>query len=342
MKKSDMDFNSQIEKLKDDCIIKKYFNGKNLIDFMHLYIKIDRLLEKKHVNIENDDFIDELCNNLKNHIEQVFDKKIKKDTFDIIDTKMFLKTFLSSEVEVENDNIYIIKHNKPKVMICSKNVDGVISRKDVDKFYNMIKNNNCCGILCNAYGGIVDKDHLSIDVINNNIVVFIHKHKFDDTMIKMALNIIYNMYNMLREKEGVMIDTKLFNNLKHEYLYFVQSFDNHMDMLKSNIDSLSNLKLTLLDNFFKRKIISSDTKPFSCYLCGTGFTSDKALKRHSKNMHPKEKKTKIIKTNDPESDNESDNEKDNDSENDNSNDVENDYKPPKEDPTYHHTNVIDF
>jgi hypothetical protein len=111
-----------------------------------------------------------------------------------------------------------------------------------------------------------------------------------------------------------------------------------MDMLKSNIDSLSNLKLTLLDNFFKRKIISSDTKPFSCYLCGTGFTSDKALKRHSKNMHPKEKKTKIIKTNDPESDNESDN----DSENDNSNDVENDYKPPKEDPTYHHTNVIDF
>lgn len=297
-KNSKMDFDIQIEKLKDDYVIKKYFNGKNLLDFMHLYIKIDKLLEKngnKDVSKEDPNYIEEICDNLKHHIEQLVEKSvnIKINNNEVNDSNYNFSNIFSDAEIIKDDNnkdiVFVESDDKPKILICSKESDSVISKKDVETFYNDIKKNKCSGILCNAYGGIANKEHLSIDVVENNIVVFIHKHKYDDVLLKMGVNIIYNVHNIFKDKDkdSVCIDSRLFNNLKHEYNYFLQSYDNHLEIIKSNIEALSKLKLTLLDNFFKRKIVTNDTKPFSCHLCGTGFTSDKALKRHSKNQHQK-------------------------------------------------------
>ena len=66
----------------------------------------------------------------------------------------------------------------------------------------------------------------------------------------------------------------------------MQSYDYHLEIIKTNINSLSKLKFTLLDHFFKRKTsTTSELKQFSCHLCSTGCSSDKALKRHYKEQH---------------------------------------------------------
>ena len=185
-------------------------------------------------------------------------------------------------------DIHIIKDNKPKILIDSKHFDTTVPKKDLDKFYADIQLQNCSGILCNAFGGIANRKDFSIDFVDNNILVFIHNHRFDNSLFTLAVNIIYNMHEHIKDKQNdcVTIDQRLFNNLKIEYSFFLQSYDYHLEIIKTNINSLSKLKFTLLDHFFKRKTsTTSELKQFTCHLCSTGCSSDKALKRHYKEQH---------------------------------------------------------
>lgn len=187
-------------------------------------------------------------------------------------------------------DIQLVKENKPTILIDSKNFGSkTVPKRDLDKFYNDIQQNNCSGILCNAFGGIANKQHFEIDIVDKNIIIFIHSHQFDSQIFKLATNIIYNMHQELREKQNdtINLDQRLFQNLKIEYNYYIQSFRHHLDIIKSNINALSQLSFTLLDNFFKRKAINNvELKQFSCHICSTQVSTEKILKNHIKRLHP--------------------------------------------------------
>ena len=184
-------------------------------------------------------------------------------------------------------DIHIIKDNKPKILIDSKHFDTTVPKKDLDKFYADIQLQNCSGILCNAFGGIANRKDFSIDFVDNNVLIFIHNHKFDNNLFTLAVNIIYNIHDHIKDKvsDSVIIDQRLFNNLKIEYSFFLQTYNYHLDIIKTNINSLDKLKFTLLDHFFKRKSTTNELKKFGCHLCSTGCSTDKALKRHYKDQH---------------------------------------------------------
>jgi hypothetical protein len=186
-------------------------------------------------------------------------------------------------------DIQLVKGDKPTILIDSKNFGSkTVPKRDLDKFYNDIQQNNCSGILCNAFGGIANKQNFEIDIVDKNIIIFIHSHQFDSSIFKLATNIIYNLHHELKEKQNdtINIDQRLFQNLKIEYNYYIQSFRHHLDIIKSNINSLSQLSFTLLDNFFKRKTINNvELKRFSCHICSTQVSTEKILKNHIKRLH---------------------------------------------------------
>ncbi len=185
-------------------------------------------------------------------------------------------------------DIHLIKNDKPKILIDSKNFGNkTVPKRDLDKFYNDIQHNNCSGILCNTFGGIANKQHFEIDIIDKNIIVFLHSHQFDPQLFKLATNIIYNMHQELRDKQNdsIILDQKLYQNIKIEYNYYIQTFRHHLDIIKSNVNSLSQLSFTLLDNFFKRKITNIDFKHFICHICSAQLSTEKILKTHLKKIH---------------------------------------------------------
>ena len=110
------------------------------------------------------------------------------------------ETFSDTEIvdtshTANSGDIQMIKDNKPNILIDSKNFgNNTVPKRDLDKFYSDIQQNNCSGILCNAFGGIANKQHFEIDIVDKNILVFIHSHQFDPTLFKLATNIIYNMH----------------------------------------------------------------------------------------------------------------------------------------------------
>lgn len=212
------------------------------------------------------------------------------------------ETFPDTEIidtshTANSGDIQLIKENKPTILIDSKNFGSkTVPKRDLDKFYNDIQQNNCSGILCNAFGGIANKQHFEIDIVDKNIIIFIHSHQFDSEVFKLATNIIYNMHQELREKQNdsINLDQRLFQNLKIEYNYYIQSFRHHLDIIKSNINALSQLSFTLLDNFFKRKATNNiELKQFSCHICSTQVSTEKILKNHIKRLHPDYKPTNV-------------------------------------------------
>jgi hypothetical protein len=203
-------------------------------------------------------------------------------------------TFPDSEIldtshSANSGDIQIIKDNKPTILIDSKNfASKTVPKRDLDKFYNDIQQNNCSGILCNSFGGIANKQHFEIDIVDKNILLFIHSHKYDSSVFQLAINIIYNMHEQIKDKQSdsIVINQKLYQNLKIEYNYYLQTFQHHLEIVKSNVNSLSQLSFNMIDNFFKRKATVIDLKNFTCHLCGTGCKTDKILKTHIRKVHP--------------------------------------------------------
>lgn len=204
-------------------------------------------------------------------------------------TEVFTDTeIIDTSHNANSGDIQMVKENRPVILLDSKNFGSkVVPKRDLDKFYNDIQQNNCCGILCNAFGGIANKQHFEIDIIDKNIIVFIHSHQFDATLFKLATNIIYNMHQELKDKQtdSILVDQRLYQNIKVEYNYYIQTFRHHLDIIKSNVNSLSQLSFTLLDNFFKRKATTVDLKQFSCHICSAQLSTEKILKTHLKRMH---------------------------------------------------------
>lgn len=185
-------------------------------------------------------------------------------------------------------DFHLIKNDKPLILVDSKHfASKTVPKRDLDKFYSDIQTNNCSGILCNAFGGIANKQHFEIDIVDKNILVFIHSHKYDPQVFQLAVNIIYNIHEQIKEKhsDSINIDQRLYQNLKIEYNYYLQSFRHHLEIIKTNVNSLSQLSFNLLDNFFKRKASTVELKSFICHLCGTGCKTDKILKTHIKKIH---------------------------------------------------------
>lgn len=204
-----------------------------------------------------------------------------------------LKAFPDSDVVLTRDqkescDIQIKREGRPTILIDSKHCEfSNVRKSDLDKFYDDCKLNNSCGILCNAFGGIANRNHFEIDIQDNNVFVFISNHEFDPVTFQLAARVIYNVYDCIKDHKNdvIHIDPQLYQRLKIEYNFFLQSFQQHIDNIKANVNSLSQLAFSQLDQFFKRSNFNTTLKPFSCHFCGTMTSSAKALNKHLKDKH---------------------------------------------------------
>lgn len=195
--------------------------------------------------------------------------------------------------EANAGDFHIVKDSMPKILIESKNFSGNVPKRDIDKFYKDIQMQNCSGILCNTFGGIANKKHFEIDIIENNILIFVHNYQFDMTQLQLAANVIYNTHRLIKEKteeSSISISGEFFSSLKLEYDNFLRSFQHHLSIIKSSVNSLNDLHFTLVNDFFHRKSSSKATNvltqsQFMCEVCNKGFASKWSLKRHMVDNH---------------------------------------------------------
>jgi len=207
--------------------------------------------------------------------------------------KNLLSAFPDSEI-INSSNtphagdIQIKKDGRPDILIDSKHFESTnVPKCDLEKFQSDCKINNCSGILACSFSGIANKKHFEIDIVDGRIYVYISNHQFDTTLFQLAVRIIYGIHSIIKEHktDNIMLERQLFERLKVEFTYFNQTLQTHLDAIKTSINSISQLSLTQLDNFFKRSNFSNELKKFSCTFCSTGFSSAKAMTKHMKLKH---------------------------------------------------------
>ena len=202
-----------------------------------------------------------------------------------------IKAFPSSDVSNTSQtpncgDIMIKKEARPDILIDSKNFQNNVPKIDLEKFYRDCELNNCSGILCNVNNGIANKEHFQVDIQDSRIYVYIANHEFDNTLFQLAVKIIYNIHDIIRNNKTniIELDKELFERLKIEFNFYNQSFRQHLSIIKQNITSLEQLAMVQLEQFFKRSNFN-DLKPFSCSSCGAGYGSAKTLKKHMADKH---------------------------------------------------------
>jgi len=311
-----LSFEKQLNEIKRPSIM-SYFKDKNILNFMKKYINVDLLIgDYKNDNINKDNTIfeklieiNDLTDNvlvkelIKSINIQLFknivldkdkDKKVKeKQPCDKVLLHKLIVEFPSSDLcnvdhmSINQNVIQMKKDNKPFILIYSEIIlDVNISKIDVEHFYKEIKENSSCGILCNSNSGIANRDNFEIDIQDSNVYIFIPNHDYDIKLFRLAVQIIYNVYDTIKDNDGAIeIDKELLQRLKLEYNYFVTIRRKHLECIKASTIALEKLELVQLDHFFKRTHINSEDKPYSCQMCGTKFGTDKSLKSHLKIKH---------------------------------------------------------
>ena len=202
-----------------------------------------------------------------------------------------IKAFPSSDVintsQISNSgDIMIKKDSKPDILIDSKHFTTNVPKLDLEKFLKDCELNNSSGILCNVNSGIANKDNFQVDIQDSRIFIYISNHEFDNTSFQLAVRIIYNIYDIIKSNKTniIEIDKELFERIKIEYNFYLTSFKQHLSIIKQNVNSIEQLAMAQLEQFFKRSNFN-DLKPFSCPSCGSGFGSSKTLKKHIKDKH---------------------------------------------------------
>ena len=233
--------------------------------------------------------IDVLLNSLHNTFTNNSSKK--GELAENILYNNLIKAFPSSDISntsqtANSGDIMIKKEGRPDILIDSKHFQTNVPKLDLEKFLKDCELNNCSGILCNVNSGIANKEHFQVDIIDSRIYVYISNHEFDNTLFQLATKIIYNIYDIIKNNKTniIEIDKELFERIKIEYNFYIQSFKQHLNIIKQNVNSLEQLAMIQLEQFFKRSNFN-ELKPFSCSSCGAGFGSSKTLKKHMKDKH---------------------------------------------------------
>lgn len=240
------------------------------------------------------DMISNLHNNLTSHstIKGAISENILLHKL----TSEFPDSSILESKHIPHSGDFIVERpEKTKFLIDIKNYNRNVPKDEITKFYHDIKLQKCSGILCSVKTGISCKKHFEIDIIDNKyITIFLHNFNYDTFMIRLASDIIDHMSCILSNHQNdlVTVSQNKFAEMKTEYDFFISSFQQHLSNIQQNVKSLSNLQLTMLNQFFNsqliQKVSSKQTKinKITCEKCSKTFASDKTFENHMSKHHP--------------------------------------------------------
>jgi len=168
---------------------------------------------------------------------------------------------VSDEQKETGDIMFQSRSDKPRILIENKDHESTnVPKQDVDKFLRDCNKHNCCGILLSQHRGIANKDDFEIKINGKNVLLYVHKVKFDVDKIKLAIDVVEHfkgeldiLYSNDNEGENYIIESSVMENINNEYIYFKNQKLNLMKVIKDCGEkmcaSLNELKLPNLDNY---------------------------------------------------------------------------------------------
>ena len=239
---------------------------------MHLHTKLDQMLVKLNKNNDKG--------------------KISENMLD------FNLQALYPTAEIKNvantphaGDFWIIRKDKPSILVENKNHDNKVYANDVQKFIDDINSNDMCGIMISQKTKIVHRENYEIEIHNGNVAVYIHECNYDPYKIKIAVQIIDTFKQKIEKQKienGVSfsIDIETLQKINKEFQLFNIKRSQHIAEIKNMYETLTksaeDMEFDTLTNFLETHGLLTNVKKYICGKCPRTFKTQKGLDTHER------------------------------------------------------------
>lgn len=180
----------------------------------------------------------------------------------------------------ETGDIIFTRKNKQKILVENKDWTRPIVNAEVVKFVRDVEIQKCHGLFLSQNVGICSKDNYEINILEGNLVaVYIHNVNYDPEKIKIGVDIIDNISEILKEIDVLEINQNEEYSISKELTQFINAeYQNYLAHKEKTIkmarDFVSNLikheeefNFSSLEKFLASKCNPQNSKNV-CKYCG--------------------------------------------------------------------------
>lgn len=292
--------------------IKEYMNNfemkttimlQNLQQPIYSFISAseDRINKNIHAIRSNEtpEMYSKLVSDLSNLICTNQPQKMVNPTGDKYLLSILTKTFNSADISVKqmgmsNNTIVLKRMRRPSVLIQNYDIEYNVSSDEINQFMTLISDENICGVFLSQQSGISGKSDFQIEIHNNNVAVFVHNAEYSSSKIEVAVSIIDNLYNQLRQfvkygtNDDFTIPRDLLESINNEYQLFISQKTAVIDVFKESqkkvLAQIDEIRFPCLDRYLSTKYSAPIVKPgLKCDLCKSYNANNlKALAAHKR------------------------------------------------------------
>jgi len=218
--------------------------------------------------------------------------------------EMILNKLNPSEEIIQNTDetifgdFIILGKNRPNIIVENKVSETNIKPGEIESFIQTCKKHKCNGVLMSQHTGITGKNNFEMDIIDSNVIIYIHKVEYDENKILLAFEIMNKLYNkikLMNLDNNSTISKEVLYEINKEYQLFVTQKEELQKFVKNNqvqmLNQIENIKLTNLTNYLSTHFANIEKKGIhKCNLCNF-YTSNTlkgmaAHKRGCKKKYP--------------------------------------------------------
>lgn len=196
----------------------------------------------------------------------------------------------SKIIRINGGHFLMSRYSKPTIFLHNCIQETNIDEDEIKHFINHIEQNNCNGVFLSQNSGITNKNNYQIEIHAGNILVYVHCVEYSKDKIKIAIDIIDNLYTKLgdlNKNETHNIPKDVLDEINREYNLFINQKESISNTLKEShkkiLGQLDDLKLPSLDKFLSTKYSSIQKQGFKCNLCNSFTVSTlKGLAAHKR------------------------------------------------------------
>jgi hypothetical protein len=193
----------------------------------------------------------------------------------------------------ESGDFLLMREGKYDIMIENKIYNKSVDDIEVLNFLRDGRKNNICGIMLSQQHGISNKKNYHIDIMDNNVYVYVHQVFHDPNKIKIAVDIIDNLkkeLDLLVTDKNICMDKYLLDKINNEYNEVILIKTNQTNLLeeynKNMIKYIQAIKLPNLGDFLTQNGGSIHlNKEFKCEFCKKILSTNVGFNNHKRSCN---------------------------------------------------------
>ena len=196
--------------------------------------RLEQVLENKITGLKettnaNRDIINSQNDTLNSLLKRFENSSKKGKISENLLSNVLAEVYPLAEVEdvgktKETGDIILLRNNKPKILVENKDWTRPIINQEVQKFVRDVEIQKCHGLFLSQNVGICSRDNYEINILEGNlVVVYIHNVNYDPEKIRVGVDIIDNISEILKDIDVLEINQSTEYSISKELTQFINA-----------------------------------------------------------------------------------------------------------------------